>query len=113
MKLCHDDILAGHFSFDKTLARVKNTAWWMNYNKDVVDYVSSCDSCQKGNQRTGNRYGLLQEIQKRIKLWDLINMDFVTGLPPAGDLSYNSVLVVVCRLTRKNKFVPVCQPGHY
>ena len=33
-------------------------------------------------------------------------MDFVTGLPPAGDLSYNSALVVVCRLTKKAKFIP-------
>ena len=34
-------------------------------------------------------------------------MDFVTGLSAAGDLSYKSFLVVVCRLTRKAKFIPV------
>ena len=39
-------------------------------------------------------------------------MDFVTGLPTAGDLSYNSALVVVCRLTRKAKFIPVHKDIH-
>ena len=34
-------------------------------------------------------------------------MDFVTGLPPAGDLSYTSALVVVCRFSKKTKFIPV------
>jgi hypothetical protein len=106
MKLCHDDILAGHFSLEKTLHRVKTTAWWLHYHKHVTEYISTCDTCQKGNRKTGKTYGLMQEIQKPTKPWEIINMDFVTGLPPAGDLSYNSALVVVCRLTKKAKFIP-------
>ena len=31
----------------------------------------------------------------------------VTGLPTAGHMSYNYILVVVCRLTKKVKFLPV------
>lgn len=106
LKLCHDDILAGHFSLDKTMARVQNTAWWLHYNKDVTEYVASCDPCQKGNRKTGKRYGLLQEIQHPTKPWEVINMDFITGLPAAGDKSYNSVWVIVCRLSRRARFIP-------
>ena len=29
LKLCHDDILAGHFSEEKSLKRLQNTAWWL------------------------------------------------------------------------------------
>ena len=72
-----------------------------------MQYVATCDSCQKANRKTGKTYGLLQEIEKPTKPWEIVNMDFVTGLPTAGDLSYNSALVVVCRLTRKAKFIPV------
>ena len=107
LKLSHDDILAGHFSYEKSLRRLQNTAWWLGYRKDMEEYVSTCDSCQKANKKTGKKMGFLQEIQKPSKPWEIVNMDFVTGLPAAGDLSYNSALVVVCRLTRKTKFVPV------
>ena len=107
LKICHDDILAGHFSLEKSILRLKNTAWWMGYKTYMEEYISTCDSCQKGNKQTGKRFGLLQEIQKPSKPWEMINMDFVTGLPTAGHLSYNSVLVVVCRLTKKVRFIPV------
>ena len=107
LKICHDDILAGHFSLEKSILRLKNTAWWMGYKADMEEYISTCDSCQKGNKQTGKRFGLLQEIQKPRKPWEMINMDFVTGLPTAGHLSYNSALVVVCRLTKKVRFIPV------
>ena len=107
LKLSHDDILAGHFSEEKSLKRLQNTSWWLGYKEDLVQYVATCDSCQKANRETGKRYGLLQEIEKTTKPWEIVNMDFVTGLPAAGDLSYNSALVVVCRLSRKAKFIPV------
>ena len=78
LKICHDDILAGHFSLEKSILRLKNTAWWMGYKTDMEEYISTCDSCQKGNKQTGKRFGLLQEIQKPRKPWEMINMDFVT-----------------------------------
>ena len=67
LKLCHDDILAGHFSEEKSLKRLQNTAWWLGYREDLVQYVATCDSCQKANRETGKRYGLLQEIEKPTK----------------------------------------------
>ena len=33
-------------------------------------------------------------------------MDFVTGLPPGGVHSYNSVLVIVDRLSKRARFIP-------
>ena len=55
LKLCHDDILAGHFSEQKSLKRLQNTAWWLGYKEDMHQYVSTCDSCQKANKKTGKR----------------------------------------------------------
>ena len=107
LKLSHDDILAGHFSEENSLKRLQNTGWWLGYKEDSVQYVATCDSCQKANRKTGKRYGLRQEIEKPTKPWEIVNMDFVTGLPEAGDLSYNSALVFVCILTRKANFIPV------
>ena len=33
-------------------------------------------------------------------------MDFVTGLPPGGSYSYNSVLVLVDRYSKRARFIP-------
>ena len=86
---------------------LQNTTWRLGNRVDMIKYIETYDSCQKADRKTGKRFGLLQEIQKPTKPWEIVNMDFVTGLPPAGDLNYNSALVVVCRLTRKAKFIPV------
>jgi len=57
------------------------------------------------NKATGKRYGLLQKIEEPTKPWEVINMDFVTGLPAGGKENYDSSLVLCDRLTKKCKFV--------
>ena len=106
LKECHDNPTAGHFSFDRTIERVKTTAWWPNYKKDTKEYCESCDRCQKANKATGKRYGLLQEIEEPKERWSVINMDFVTGLPPGGPNNYNAILVVVDRFSKRARFLP-------
>ena len=77
---CHDGVTAGHFSEERTLERVSKTAWWENWRKDTQRYVESCEICQNSNKTTGKRLGLLQTIREPKNRWEIINMDFVTGL---------------------------------
>jgi len=106
LKECHDNVDSGHFSEERTMERVKQTAWWIDWRNQVQEYVKSCDVCQKSNKQTGKRFGLLQKIQEPTAQWETINMDFVTGLPAAGAYSYNSVLVVVDRFSKRARFIP-------
>ncbi|KAI7935554.1 hypothetical protein MJO28_016425 [Puccinia striiformis f. sp. tritici] len=103
---CHDNINSGHFSEDRTLERIKQTAWWLDWRNQVSNYIKSCEICQKSNKQTGKRYGLLQKISEPSNKWEIINMDFVTGLPPGGSYSYNSVLVIVDRYSKRARFIP-------
>ncbi|KAI7959261.1 hypothetical protein MJO28_003052 [Puccinia striiformis f. sp. tritici] len=103
---CHDGITSAHLSEERTLEKVKQTAWWIDWKKQVHQYCSTCDICQKTNKQTGKRYGLLQKINEPKNRWEVINMDFVTGLPPGGSYSYNSVLVVVDRYSKRARFLP-------
>ena len=50
--------------------------------------------------------GLLQEIQIPTWKWEDINMDFVVGLPRIQK-SYDSIWVVVDRLTKFARFIPI------
>lgn len=50
---CHDEVTSGHFSFDKTLARIGPLAWWPTIHADVEQYCRSCDSCQRAKYATG------------------------------------------------------------
>lgn len=43
LKQCHDDI--GHFAFDKTLEKVKETYWFPKLRRFTKKYVESCLEC--------------------------------------------------------------------
>ncbi|MBW0554908.1 hypothetical protein O181_094623 [Austropuccinia psidii MF-1] len=45
-------------------------------------------------------------IQEPSRHWDIVHMDLVTGLPPGGDRSYNSCLVIVDRFSETPIFLP-------
>lgn len=46
MHLAHDAKISGHFSFSKTLARLKRFHW-RNKLRDIQDYCKGCITCQQ------------------------------------------------------------------
>ncbi|MBW0490010.1 hypothetical protein O181_029725 [Austropuccinia psidii MF-1] len=46
------------------------------------------------------------KIEEPSKAWKSVHMDWVTGLPPGGDKSYNYFLVIVDRLSKILIFLP-------
>ncbi|MBW0564295.1 hypothetical protein O181_104010 [Austropuccinia psidii MF-1] len=40
------------------------------------------------------------KIQEPSRVWEIIHMDWVTGLPPGGGRSYNAFLVIVARFSK-------------
>lgn len=102
---CHDAVTAGHFGVERTLQRLKTYVWWPNMYTDTKAYVESCDTCQKAKRTTGKVPGLMMKIDTPKRPWEVIHMDFVTALPLAGRESYNTVLVIACRATKRAKFI--------
>lgn len=47
LKLCHDEILAGHFSEKKSIKRLQNTSWWLGYRGDMSKHVETCTLVKK------------------------------------------------------------------
>ena len=65
---CHDSVYTGNFSGDRrTLEKVADTAWWIAWRKDTMEFCSSCERFQKANEVTGKRFGLLMKIEEPSK----------------------------------------------
>ncbi|MBW0577502.1 hypothetical protein O181_117217 [Austropuccinia psidii MF-1] len=46
------------------------------------------------------------KIQEPRKPWEIVHMDWVTGLLPGGDRNYNACLVIVDRFSETQIFLP-------
>ncbi|MBW0549131.1 hypothetical protein O181_088846 [Austropuccinia psidii MF-1] len=76
------------------------------WQKDVAEYCKTWDRCQKANKSTGKRLGNMINIQEPRRPWEIFHMDWVTGLPPGGDRSYNACLMIVDRFSQTPIFLP-------
>ena len=75
-------------------------------NRDIAEFVAKCLNYQKLKAEHQKRGSFLQEIQIPTWKWKDINMDFVIGLSRTQK-SYDSMWVVVDRLTKSAFFIPV------
>ncbi|MBW0515372.1 hypothetical protein O181_055087 [Austropuccinia psidii MF-1] len=98
LKKCHESPFSGHLSEERTREKVKTCIWWPMWQKDVAEYCITCEICQKENKSTGKRLGNMIKIQEPSRHREIVHMDWVTGLPPGGDRSYNECLVILERL---------------
>ena len=74
--------------------------------KDIAEYVAVCDVCQRVKAEHQKPAGLLQPLLIPEWKWDKLGMDFITGLPKTHS-GYDSIWVVVDRLTKVAHFIPV------
>ncbi|MBW0506987.1 hypothetical protein O181_046702 [Austropuccinia psidii MF-1] len=60
---CHDFPCMGHMSEDRTKERVESTAWCPKWEQELIEYINTCERCQKANRKHGKKYGLIQHIE--------------------------------------------------
>jgi hypothetical protein len=85
---------------------LKATYWWYGMKRDVAEYVALCDTCQRVKAEHQRPAGLLQPLQVPEWKWEEITMDFNVGLPRTQS-RYDSIWVIVDRLTKVAHFIPV------
>jgi hypothetical protein len=74
--------------------------------REIAEHVAICDSCQRIKAEHQRPAGLLQPLRIPQWKWDEIGMDFIVGLPRTR-AGYDSIWVVVDRLTTSAHFIPV------
>jgi len=107
VRLHHDMPIGGHGGQWKMVELVTRNFWWPGIMKEVKRYVEGCDACQQNKNRTEQPAGKLMPNSIPEKPWTHILADFITKLPLAQ--GYDSILVVVDRLTKMVHFIPTTE----
>jgi hypothetical protein len=106
LKEAHETTYSIHPGSEKMYQDLKKRFLWYGMKREIEEYVARCDSCQRikaEHQRPASSFQPLQIPQWK---WDEIGMDFIVGLPRTR-AGYDSIWVVVDRLTKATHFIPV------
>lgn len=74
--------------------------------RDIVEFIALCGVCSRVKAEHQKPAGFLRPLPIRDWKWDKVGMDFITGLPRTRS-GYDSIWVVVDRLTKVAHFIPV------
>ncbi|KAK3251091.1 hypothetical protein CYMTET_39547 [Cymbomonas tetramitiformis] len=102
----HDSLTAGHTGREKTLERVLRRFWWKNATDDVAAWVSSCPTCQSVRPRASFPDGLLNPHAIPARNWQVVGVDFVTGLPMTTQ-GNDAFATFTCKLSKMVHVVPI------
>ncbi|WVZ89004.1 hypothetical protein U9M48_035468 [Paspalum notatum var. saurae] len=102
----HDTTYSIHPSSTKMYYDLKEMFWWYGMKRAVAEYMAICDTCQHVKAEHQRPACLLLPLKVPEWKWEKITMDFIVGLPRTQK-SYNSIWVVVDRLTKVAHFIPV------
>jgi hypothetical protein len=102
----HNVAYVGHPEYQKTMAVVKGHYFWPRLKKEIAEYIVKCMECQKVKAEHRHPPVLLQPLPIPEWKWDVVTMDFITGLSRTIK-KHDSIMVVVDKLTKAAHFIPL------
>jgi hypothetical protein len=102
----HDSAYSIHPGSTKMYQDLKQKYWWYGLKRYAASHVAFCDVCQWAKAEHQRPAGLLHPLKIPEWKWEEIGMDFIVGLPRTST-RYDSVWVIVDRLTKVAHFIPV------
>lgn len=77
----HDDILAGHGGFFKTLKRIQHHYFWPKMRDEISQYCYTCQICQAAKPSNENNISPMGQFREPKYPWRMIATDFIGPLP--------------------------------
>eukprot|EP00253_Pinus_taeda_P020306 PITA_20306 len=102
----HVSHYAGHPGYQKMITAIRKEYFWPGMKKDIVEYLSRCLECQQIKAEHQHPARLLKPLPVPEWKWEIISMDFITGLPKTKR-NNDSIFVVVDKLSKAAHFIPV------
>ena len=106
----HNNLLAVHFCIKKKRELVVQKYYWSLLCHNIENYVKGCDICFALKAVSHKSYGDLQSLLMPTYRWKDLSIDFITDLPILTDWkgdSYDSIFIIVNRLTKMVYYKPV------
>jgi hypothetical protein len=95
-----------HPGTNKMYQDLRRNFWWTRMKREIARYVSECDICRRIKADHLRPAKNLQPLSIPEWKWENICMDFIVGLPRTSH-GYNSIWVIVDRLTKSAHFIPI------
>jgi hypothetical protein len=106
LREAHDSAYSIHSGSTKMYKDLKTRYWWYDMKRDVTEYISLCNTCQRVKAEHQRPAGLLQPLKIPEWKWEEIGMDFIVGLPRT-QAGYDLIWIIVDQLTMVAHFIPV------
>ncbi|GJP36383.1 hypothetical protein CLOM_g20895, partial [Closterium sp. NIES-68] len=101
----HDVLYAGHFGSNKTLTGIVKYYYWPHMADDIQKFVTSCTTCQRMKSSKQKKAGLLQPLPVPEQPWQVVSLDFITGLTTTTS-GHDAILVVIDKFSKMGHFMP-------
>jgi hypothetical protein len=93
-----------HPGTNKMYQDLKKIFWWTRMKREIVKYVSECDTCRRVKTDHLRPAGNLQTLSVPEWKWENICINFTVGLPHTSR-GYNSIWVILDCLTKLAHFI--------
>lgn len=104
----HSNPVGGHSGFPITYKRIHSLFGWVGMKNFIKGRVQSCLVCQQAKPERTPYPGLLSPLPVPKQAWDVISMDFISGLPLSD--GFDCIMVIVDNFTKYGHFIPVKHP---
>ncbi|KAH0735409.1 hypothetical protein KY285_011116 [Solanum tuberosum] len=102
----HNSRYSIHLGATKMYRDLREVFWYNGMKRDIADFVAKCPNCQQVKVEHQKPEGMTQVINIPTWKWEVINMDFITGLPRTCR-HHNSIWVIVDTVTKSAHFLVV------
>ncbi len=109
IKEVHPSLPGGRAGRSSTYDRLSRCYYSPRMTDMVARFIRSCDICKRSKSYRVRKQGLLKPLPIPDRYWTDISIDFITSLPVSlrYGRKYQHIMVVVDRLFKKKKFVPL------
>jgi len=103
-RLAHD--VQGHFGADKSYAALRDSYYWPNMRRDLVEaYIPACVECQRNKSLTSKPHVPLHPLPIPEARGESVALDFIGPLPE--DEGFNCILSMTDHLGSDVRIVPM------
>lgn len=83
----HASAIGGHSGYKVTYYKIKKLFAWPKMKQIVKEFMAKCSICQQAKSERVAYPGLLAPLPIPNGAWQVVNMDFVEGLPRSNNLN--------------------------